>query len=127
MVTYNSISSGELLQSFRKRKNGRQKEAVLPLGIHWHVSGGWERGNYLPGGIRGVGKTQVAIEYAYRYHFDNISVFWIHAETYHTIMASYQATAFCLDLLNKKSLSVVPSLRHVFLKEGSFVSLLAAA
>ncbi len=179
MVTYNSISFGELLQSFRKRRNVSQKELALLIGIHRNTLGGWERGDYLPesrsiiaelakklqldeeetqqlfglnlmipterwslpfsrnlfftgrdalllriheilkpqpnsitfsslalNGIRGIGKTQVAVEYAYRYHFDYTSVFWINAETYDTIMASYQTIASCLDLLDKKGLDL---------------------
>ena len=34
------------------------------------------------GGLGGIGKTQLALEYAYRYHQDYIAVLWAHAENF---------------------------------------------
>jgi tetratricopeptide (TPR) repeat protein len=47
-------------------------------------------------GLGGIGKTQTAVEYAYRYRSDYHSVFWIHAETRDT---AYSDLAQLADLL----------------------------
>lgn len=39
-------------------------------------------------GLGGVGKTQIAIEYAYRYMSEYAAIFWIEAETVESIMSS---------------------------------------
>lgn len=50
-------------------------------------------------GLGGAGKTQIALEYAYRYALDYSAVFWIHAETYEQISASFCQLAETLHLL----------------------------
>jgi tetratricopeptide (TPR) repeat protein len=49
-------------------------------------------------GMGGMGKTQTAVEYAYRYASAYSAVFWIQAETAETISASIVAIARLLDL-----------------------------
>ena len=49
-------------------------------------------------GLSGSGKTQVAIEYAYRYAQDYAAVFWINAETDESIATSIIAIANLLNL-----------------------------
>jgi len=49
-------------------------------------------------GLGGIGKTQMAVEYAYRYAQQYASVFWINADTMESILASYTALAALLDL-----------------------------
>jgi len=49
-------------------------------------------------GLGGMGKTQTAVEYAYRYADAYAAVFWIQAETPETIIASMVAIARLLDL-----------------------------
>lgn len=49
-------------------------------------------------GLGGVGKTQVAVEYAYRYAREYSAIFWIEAETYATISASLRRVVMLLQL-----------------------------
>jgi tetratricopeptide (TPR) repeat protein/transcriptional regulator with XRE-family HTH domain len=53
-------------------------------------------------GLGGIGKTQTAIEYAYRYAKDYIAVFWISAETNEGIVSSFVAIAELLNLPEKQ-------------------------
>ena len=54
--------------------------------------------SYALSGLAGIGKTQTAVEYAYRYAGAYAAVFWMEAETAHTIAASLVSMAHCLDL-----------------------------
>ncbi|GHO90628.1 tetratricopeptide repeat protein [Reticulibacter mediterranei] len=49
-------------------------------------------------GLGGIGKTQVAIEYAYRYQQEYSAVFWLRAETTESLMNSLQDIANLLQL-----------------------------
>jgi transcriptional regulator with XRE-family HTH domain len=49
-------------------------------------------------GLGGIGKTQIALEYAYRYALEYSAVFWIEAETVTRITASLLRLAACLHL-----------------------------
>lgn len=49
-------------------------------------------------GLGGIGKTQVAIEYAYRHALEYRAVFWIGAETIESVMADFLAIAELLQL-----------------------------
>lgn len=49
-------------------------------------------------GLGGIGKTQVAIEYAYRYAHEYCAVFWLAAETAESLMASLYEIAELLEL-----------------------------
>jgi tetratricopeptide (TPR) repeat protein len=49
-------------------------------------------------GLGGIGKTQVAIEYAYRYRQEYSAVFWLRAETAESLMNSLQDIANLLQL-----------------------------
>ncbi|MBD1917716.1 MULTISPECIES: FxSxx-COOH system tetratricopeptide repeat protein [Cyanophyceae] len=49
-------------------------------------------------GLGGIGKTQTAVEYAYRYRDDYRYVFWVHADTALDLTNSYVAIAQTLDL-----------------------------
>jgi DNA-binding XRE family transcriptional regulator len=57
--------------------------------------------SYVLCGLGGIGKTQIAIEYAYRFHHEYRSVFWIQADSHETITASYLAIADILDMPEK--------------------------
>jgi serine/threonine protein kinase len=52
-------------------------------------------------GLGGVGKTQLALEYAYRHAGDYRLVAWIHAEQPETIAAGYSSIGRALNLLAK--------------------------
>lgn len=49
-------------------------------------------------GLGGIGKTQIAIEYAYRYANDYQAVFWINATAFNTLSADFVMLANRLDL-----------------------------
>jgi tetratricopeptide (TPR) repeat protein len=49
-------------------------------------------------GLGGIGKTQLAIEYAYRYSQDYEAVLWARAETREDLISSYSAIATLLNL-----------------------------
>ncbi len=49
-------------------------------------------------GLGGVGKTQLAVEYAYRYASDYDTVWWLQAETESTLIQDYVVLAQALNL-----------------------------
>jgi len=52
-------------------------------------------------GLGGIGKTQTAAEYAYRYGDDYTQVFWVRAATRDTLVADFVTLAELLDLPEK--------------------------
>ncbi|HET8845019.1 MAG TPA: tetratricopeptide repeat protein, partial [Ktedonobacteraceae bacterium] len=53
-------------------------------------------------GLGGIGKTQIALEYAYRYGLEYSAVFWIGAETEEQIVSSFVQIAEVLQLLGRE-------------------------
>ncbi|HET8840209.1 MAG TPA: tetratricopeptide repeat protein, partial [Ktedonobacteraceae bacterium] len=53
-------------------------------------------------GLGGIGKTQTAIEYAYRYASEYSAVFWLAAETVESLMTNLQQIANLLQLPERK-------------------------
>lgn len=49
-------------------------------------------------GLSGIGKSQTAIEYAYRHRSEYRAVLWVRAETHETLFADYARIAHVLDL-----------------------------
>ncbi len=59
--------------------------------------------SYAVYGLGGVGKTQLALEYAYRYALEYSAVFWISSETLEQITSSFGAIAETLQLPERQS------------------------
>lgn len=162
---------GDVLKSFRQRKQLSQQALANLLGTHRNTISNWERGNFLPKsktmvlelarllcldeqetrqlleasltaltphwslpfprnplpaereellqtlhqvlhadqnkalprncaiyGLGGSGKTQLAIEYAYRYALEYTAVFWINASDVERLTESFQAIAQVLQV-----------------------------
>lgn len=68
-----------------------QKETSTALPQSWAITG-----------LGGIGKTQIALEYAYRYRPEYASVFWVNATTYETLMDDVQKMAELLQLPEKE-------------------------
>ena len=49
-------------------------------------------------GLGGIGKTQIAVEYAYRSHADYQAVFWVHADTRENAVSDFVTIAGLLQL-----------------------------
>ena len=54
-------------------------------------------------GLGGIGKTQIAVEYAYRYHSDYQMELWARAETREALLSSFVTCAQVLNLPEKAS------------------------
>lgn len=54
-------------------------------------------------GLGGIGKTQLALEYAYQYHQDYQIVLWAHAGSTETLVSSYVAIASLLQLPERET------------------------
>jgi tetratricopeptide (TPR) repeat protein/transcriptional regulator with XRE-family HTH domain len=52
-------------------------------------------------GLGGIGKTQTAVEYAYRYHHEYEAVLWVKADTRENLLADFMALAVQLHLVAK--------------------------
>ncbi len=66
-------------------------------------------------GLGGVGKTQLAVEYAYRYHHEYQAVLWARAETMEALNASYIDIAKMLNLPQKyaqEQESIIQAVKH---------------
>src|SRR5258708_15794029 len=49
-------------------------------------------------GLGGIGKTQTALEYAYRYRTDYDAVFWVRADSVTSLTSSLVELAYVLEL-----------------------------
>lgn len=54
-------------------------------------------------GLGGIGKTQTALEYAYRYRGDYQAVLWVASETQETLLADYRSLAQLFELPEQAS------------------------
>ncbi|GAC1701243.1 MAG: hypothetical protein PVS3B3_28650 [Ktedonobacteraceae bacterium] len=53
-------------------------------------------------GLGGIGKTQIAVEYAYRYHDKYQAILWVTASSYDTLLTNFVMLAAVLDLPEQK-------------------------
>lgn len=93
----NSFFTGRsvLLERLQKQLSRRQRAALSGLG--------------------GIGKTQIAIEYAYRFRETYRAVFWVRAASRETLTADYVAIAHLLGLPGhdaQKQMQVVATVKH---------------
>ena len=58
-------------------------------------------------GLDGIGKTQIALEYAYRYRDDYQAVLWVRADTRERLVSDFVTIASLLDLPEKNTLDHV--------------------
>jgi tetratricopeptide (TPR) repeat protein len=68
-------------------------------------------------GLGGIGKTQIAVEYAYRYQDDYQAIVWVRAETDVSIISDLVTIAHMLDLPEKQEqeqLRIVQAVKHWF-------------
>ncbi|MHB8597227.1 MAG: helix-turn-helix domain-containing protein [Ktedonobacteraceae bacterium] len=66
-------------------------------------------------GLTGIGKTQVALEYTYRYAHEYETIFWVKAETYVTLIFDLVTLAGILQLphaQDQNDLRIVESVKH---------------
>jgi TIR domain len=61
-------------------------------------------------GLGGIGKTHVALEYAYRYRSDYQAVLWVQADTHESLTSSFVTLATLLDLPEKRHRRALRSL-----------------
>jgi len=82
---------------------GREAELTL---VHTHLHAGQATSHAQPqaiSGLGGIGKTQLALEYAYRYSRDYQTVLWVHAESTEALVSSYVAIAELLRLPEREA------------------------
>ena len=80
------------------------REEILAL-LHEKLATTDMEGNpqlYALSGMGGIGKTQIAIEYVYRYGDLYETILWIHADTYQSLLADFVALAHLFDLPEKQ-------------------------
>jgi len=79
---------GELAQVRERLRGGQSTTHALPLAIS---------------GLGGIGKTQLALEYAYRYHQGYQTVLWASAESAEALISSYRTFASLLQLPEREA------------------------
>lgn len=79
----------EVLRDLHERFANKQQTTQLPA--------------YAFSGLGGIGKTQLAIEYAYRFQQQYHAVFWVRASSRETLLADFASLAHLLTLPQRDS------------------------
>ncbi|MHB8068046.1 MAG: FxSxx-COOH system tetratricopeptide repeat protein [Desulfobaccales bacterium] len=99
----------KLLKDLRASLTAGQATALTQAALH---------------GLGGIGKTQLALEYAYRHAPDYDLVWWVRAETTAALAADYAALAVPLDLPEKEAQeqeAVVAAVRRYLEQRGKWL------
>jgi len=78
-------------------------------------------------GLGGVGKTQIALEYAYRYYQDYDAVLWTRADTHEALISGFVAFAALLHLPvqeERDQLKIVQAVKHWLTSHSRWLLLL---
>ena len=78
-------------------------------------------------GLGGVGKTQIALEYAYRYYQDYDAVLWTRADTQEALISGFVVFAALLQLPEQEErdqLKIVQAVKHWFMSHSRWLLLL---
>ena len=78
-------------------------------------------------GLGGVGKTQIALEYAYRYYQDYDAVLWTRADTQEALISGFVVFAALLQLPvqeERDQLKIVQAVKHWFTSHTRWLLLL---
>jgi len=87
---------------FRKNVNFTGREDIL-----YGIRDSFEQGQYTSltqavSGLGGVGKTQIALEYAFRYGHLYGTIWWVNAEDSQSLMVSYSSFAYKNGLVGRE-------------------------
>jgi tetratricopeptide (TPR) repeat protein len=75
-------------------------------------------------GLGGIGKTQTAVEYTYRYHSEYRFIFWVRAETEVVLQAGFVEIARLLDMPDKDATNpaeTVQAVKHWLVGNGEWL------
>ena len=78
-------------------------------------------------GLGGVGKTQIALEYAYRYYQDYDAVLWTRADTQEALISGFVVFAALFQLPvqeERDQLKIVQAVKHWFMSHSRWLLLL---
>lgn len=122
------VPSSSLLWNVPYRRNPffTGREAILTH-LHDFFAQGQGLSLFALSGLPGIGKTQTAVEYAYRYLCDYQAVIWIRADSQQTLLDDFCTVAQLLQLLEREEQNtelLVNAVKHWFEKETRWLLIL---